>query len=439
MRNGVRMIGVLSIMLIMCVLIGNGIWLSKMKEVKINGYNEMITFTLSQAIDDYLGAESVNPKCIFVCSLLEDGKSFTWGVKNDTIEIPSYQNFDAMMRKVFYDFSYGEQLPYLKGIDLIFKERLLKFGIEEQPILMVLDSIGQTIMLTDSLYSSEGKILSKPIDVGYKCKHKFIAAFPEPPIFQSMIWHLIVEGIFLFSFIACLIWQWKITSSTLKSAKVQTLGMAHLEHELKKPLSTMISAIGGIITRKNEQLSEVQDRKLKLVMARLMKMEDVTDTMMAALKTEQLKIVRKEVNVRQEMELMAEMFAELRPHAKVEFSVEKGIGSPLLDTVYFNHLVSNLIDNAIKYGGDEPEVKVWFGKDVEGWMLTVEDNGIGMPKAVLKKIFRQFYRVKDKRVEAKTGFGLGLAFVKKVVNAYGGEIKVESEPGKGTRFEIKLK
>lgn len=215
--------------------------------------------------------------------------------------------------------------------------------------------------------------------------------------------------------------------------------MAHLEHELKKPLSTMISAIGGIITRKNEQLTEVQDRKLKLVMARLMKMEDVTDTMMAALKTEQLKIVRKEVNVRQEMELMAEMFAELRPHAKVEFSVEEGIGSPLLDTVYFNHLVSNLIDNAIKYGGDEPEVKVWFGKDVEGWLLTVEDNGIGMPKAVLKKIFRQFYRVKDKRVEAKTGFGLGLAFVKKVVNAYGGEIKVESEPGKGTRFEIKLK
>lgn len=437
MRNGIRMIGILSILLIMCVLVGNGIWLTKMKEVKIDGYAGIITFTLSQAIDEYLGAESANRKYGFACGLLKDEKSFIW--KNDTIKVPSYQNFDAVMRKVFYNFLYEKHIPYLKNIESIYKEKLLNFGIEEQPILMVLDSIGQTIMLTDSLYSFEGKILSKPIDVGYKCKHQFIAAFPEPPIFQSMIWHLIVEGIFLFSFIACLIWQWKITSSTLKSAKVQTLGMAHLEHELKKPLSTMISAIGGIITRKNEQLSEVQDRKLKLVMARLMKMEDVTDTMMAALKTEQLKIVRKEVNVRQEMELMAEMFAELRPHAKVEFSVEKGIGSPLLDTVYFNHLVSNLIDNAIKYGGDEPEVKVWFGKDVEGWLLTVEDNGIGMPKAVLKKIFRQFYRVKDKRVEAKTGFGLGLAFVKKVVNAYGGEIKVESEPGKGTRFEIKLK
>lgn len=439
MRNGVRMIGVLSIMLIMCVLIGNGIWLSKMKEVKINGYNEMITFTLSQAIDDYLGAESVNPKCIFVCSLLEDGKSFTWGIKNDTIEIPSYQNFDAMMRKVFYDFSYGEHLPYLKGIDLIFKERLLKFGIEEQPLIMVLDSSGQTLMATDSLPSFKDRIFSKPIDVGYECKHQFVAAFPEPPIFHSMIWHLIVEGVFLFSFIVCLIWQWKITRSSLKSAKIQTLGVSHLEHELKKPLSTMISAVGGIVARSNNELTALQEFKLKLVWARLMKIADVTDTMLTSLKTARLEIVRQKVDVRHEMELIAEMFTELYKHAKVVIRVEEGIGSPLLDTVYFNHLVSNLIDNAIKYGGDEPEVKVWFGRDGEGWLLTVADNGIGMSSSALKKIFRQFYRVKDKRVEAKTGFGLGLAFVKQVVDAYGGEVKVESEPGKGTKFEIRLK
>lgn len=439
MRHGIRRIGILSIILMVCVLVGNGIWLTKMKEVKIDGYAGIVTFTLYQAIDEYLGAESANRKYGFACGVLDDGKSFTWGEKNDTIEIPSYQSFNIVMRKVFYDLLYKKHISYLKDIKLIYKEKLLKFGIEEQPILMVKEPGGRAIMTTDSLFPYGGHISSLPIEVGRKFKHQILAVFPEPPIFQSMIWHLIIEVIFLFSFIMCLVWQWKITSSTLKSAKVQTLGMAHLEHELKKPLSTMISAMGGIITRTNKELTENQEVKLKLVWARLMKMADVTDTMMAALKTEQLKIVRKEVNVRQEMELMAEMFAELRPHARVEFSVEEGIGSPLLDTVYFNHLVSNLIDNAIKYGGDEPEVKVWFGRDVEGWLLTVEDNGIGMPKAVLKKIFRQFYRVKDKRVEAKTGFGLGLAFVKKVVDAYGGEVKVESESGKGTRFEIKLK
>ena len=114
--------------------------------------------------------------------------------------------------------------------------------------------------------------------------------------------------------------------------------------------------------------------------------------------------------------------------------METGEEKPLLDQVYFNYLVINLVDNAIKYGGDEPWVKVVFYRENWDWVLTVTDRGIGMPERVLKRIFRQFYRVKN-----KTGFGLGLAFVKKVVNAYGGEIRVESAPGKGSRFEVRIK
>lgn len=439
MKPGIRSIGFLSLVLLVCVIVGQGIWLTKLKEIKNNGYHEMVSFTLLQAIDEYLGAEYVDIKYGFVCGLSKDSTVFILGHQYRTVKISSTQKFDATMRKFFYDHLYQNQFSYLKNIDSIYREKLLKFGIIEQPILMVWDSFGQTLMATDSLPSFKDRIFSKPIDVGYECKHQFVAAFPEPPIFHSMIWHLIVEGIFLFSFIVCLIWQWKITRSSLKSAKIQTLGVSHLEHELKKPLSTMISAVGGIVARSNKELTALQEFKLKLVWARLMKIADVTDTMLTSLKTARLEIVRQKVDVRHEMELIAEMFTELYKHAKVVIRVEEGIGSPLLDTVYFNHLVSNLIDNAIKYGGDEPEVKVWFGRDGEGWLLTVADNGIGMSSSALKKIFRQFYRVKDKRVEAKTGFGLGLAFVKKVVDAYGGEVKVESAPGKGTKFEIRLK
>ena len=118
--------------------------------------------------------------------------------------------------------------------------------------------------------------------------------------------------------------------------------------------------------------------------------------------------------------------------------METGEEKPLLDQVYFNYLVINLVDNAIKYGGDEPWVKVVFYRENWDWVLTVTDRGIGMPERVLKRIFRQFYRVKDKKVKNKTGFGLGLAFAKKVVNAYG-EIRVESAPGKGSRFEVRIK
>lgn len=439
MKSGIRIIGLLSVVLLICVLVGQGIWLTKMKEVRNNGYHEMVTFILSKTIDEYLGAEFVIPTYDFACSLSSDGKTFTWDGQTKTTKIPSFQKFDAMMRLVFYDHLYQNHFQYLEKIDSIYRKKLLEVGIQEQPVLMVWDSTGQTLMTTDSLCSFEGIIFSKPLDVGYECKHQMIAAFPEPPIFRSMSWHLIIEVVFLSGFIICLCWQWQAMKMTWQNAKVQTLGMAHLEHELKKPLAVLISAMGGIVGRKNRELTETQEWKLKLVRARLLKMADVTDTMMMALKTSGLKIERRAVDICGEVELMAEMFAVLYPHAKVEFFVEEGIGNPLLDSVYFNYLMINLIDNGIKYGGDHPEVKVWFGRDGKNWLLTVKDHGIGMPSGDLKRIFRQFYRVKDKRVAARTGFGLGLTFVKKVVDAYGGEIRVESKPGQGSRFEIRVK
>ncbi|MDE7374384.1 MAG: ATP-binding protein, partial [Odoribacter sp.] len=71
-------------------------------------------------------------------------------------------------------------------------------------------------------------------------------------------------------------------------------------------------------------------------------------------------------------------------------------------------------------------------------ILRVEDNGIGIPEKELKRIFGQFYRIEDKRMFTKTGFGLGLTFVKKVVDAYGGQIAINSRPEEGTTFIISL-
>ena len=222
-------------------------------------------------------------------------------------------------------------------------------------------------------------------------------------------------------------WLWKAIRLTWQSANVQTMGIAHLEHELKKPLAAVTSALEGIVNRKNRELTAIQEEKLKMVEVRIRKMAEITDTMLVTLKNSRLEVERVSVDIVQEIGMVAEMFRILYPYARLEFQVETGEEKPLLDQVYFNYLVINLVDNA---GGDEPWVKVVFYRENWDWVLTVTDRGIGMPERVLKRIFRQFYRVKDKKVKNKTGFGLGLAFAKKVVNAYGGEIRVESAPGK---------
>ena len=216
------------------------------------------------------------------------------------------------------------------------------------------------------------------------------------------------------------------------------MGMTHLEHELKKPLATMISVVNGILEGKDSVLCPRDTTKLTMVKARLMKMADITDTMLTSLKTSVLMINREVIDLKFEMEMTTEMFSLIRPYARVGYRIAEGLEYPCLDKIYFNYVVVNLVDNAIKYGGTHPVVKVDFYTIGDNYVLTVEDNGMGIAPKDQKQIFKQFYRVKNQQVTQTTGFGLGLTFVHKVVCAYGGSIRLESELGIGSKFTITI-
>jgi two-component system phosphate regulon sensor histidine kinase PhoR len=108
------------------------------------------------------------------------------------------------------------------------------------------------------------------------------------------------------------------------------------------------------------------------------------------------------------------------------------------DSEHLISLVHNLLDNAIKYSPEAPEIYVQTSNSENGIILSVEDKGIGMSKSVQSKIFERFYRQSSGNVHDVKGFGLGLNYVRAIVDAHKGEIKVISEPGKGSRFEIFL-
>jgi two-component system phosphate regulon sensor histidine kinase PhoR len=110
------------------------------------------------------------------------------------------------------------------------------------------------------------------------------------------------------------------------------------------------------------------------------------------------------------------------------------------DEMHITNVVFNLMDNALKYKKREDPlnltVRTW---NSNGHLnITIKDNGIGIKKEDLKKIFDKFYRVHTGNVHDVKGFGLGLAYVKQIIQVHGGTIRAESELGVGTTFEIVL-
>ena len=112
-----------------------------------------------------------------------------------------------------------------------------------------------------------------------------------------------------------------------------------------------------------------------------------------------------------------------------------------VDEMHFTNVIFNLLDNAVKYRSEERPLRlVVASRDLsdERLQITIEDNGIGIRRDDLKKIFDKFYRVSTGNRHDVKGFGLGLAYVRKMVSELGGDIRVESEYNVGTKFIIIL-
>jgi signal transduction histidine kinase len=109
-----------------------------------------------------------------------------------------------------------------------------------------------------------------------------------------------------------------------------------------------------------------------------------------------------------------------------------------LDVVYFTTMINNLLSNAVKYSDREPEINIEGTSDREHIYIKISDNGIGISKQDQKHIFDKFYRVTHGNIHKFKGLGLGLYYVKRIAESHGGDVSVDSKPGKGSIFTIIL-
>ena len=216
--------------------------------------------------------------------------------------------------------------------------------------------------------------------------------------------------------------------------------VANVSHELRTPLSLIKGYVETLLdgARNNP---EVAERFLKIIERNTNRLDLLIQDLLtiSALESGRIKLHLQPVDLRP---LVDKVFTDLNAKAENK-NVSLVSGLPELtasaDVNRLDQVFANLVDNAIKYGRANGSVKVGGKKLADGRLeIFVQDDGPGIPPEALDRVFERFYRVDKARSRDQGGTGLGLSIVKHIVQAHGGEVRVESEPGKGATFFFTL-
>jgi signal transduction histidine kinase len=219
----------------------------------------------------------------------------------------------------------------------------------------------------------------------------------------------------------------------------------NMTHEIKTPITSISLAaqmLGDPSMSKSQSmlthLSKVittESKRLRMLAERVL--------LLSMFDNSQLSVNLKDVEANELIEGISQNFkirAE-KSGGSIECALNAENAHIVVDTMHFTNVIYNLLDNALKYQREETPVCINIttqNTDNDQLVISIKDNGIGIKKEDLKRIFDRFYRVSTGNRHDVKGFGIGLAYVKQVITQVGGTIKVESDYGKGTTFIIKL-
>ncbi|WP_340114443.1 sensor histidine kinase [Maribellus mangrovi] len=271
----------------------------------------------------------------------------------------------------------------------------------------------------------------------------FAIHFPDRSAYFSSrlsIWYfltgLLVIVVFFFGYTLSVIIRQRQLS------EVQKNFINNLTHELKTPISSI--ALSAQVINDEKIVSEpkrlleyariIQDQNNRLSK----NVEKVLN--LASLEKSRIHLNKEEMALCDFVKETAQLFKQSNKGQELIIHFKLNGLNPTIkaDKFHVSNLLSNILENAVKYCEKEPEILIELKKDKNLWLLNFSDNGIGIPKEYRKKIFKKFYRVPTGNVHNVKGFGLGLDYVYKIVKAHNWKIKVDENKQGGSTFTISI-
>jgi two-component system phosphate regulon sensor histidine kinase PhoR len=259
-------------------------------------------------------------------------------------------------------------------------------------------------------------------------------------VWQSLTWMIVFSTLFTLIIIAAFYITVRTMLNQKKMSEIKSDFINNMTHEFKTPLATISLAVDAL---RNEKV--INDKAKWQYFNNIIKDENkrmnkhVETILQAALMEKQeFRLNFTPVHMHELLPRIVENFQlQLQEKkGKIELLLNAIDDTVKVDEVHFTNIISNLIDNAIKYSKENLVIKLVTHKSPKYFIVQIQDNGIGMSKETVKRIFEKFYRAHTGNLHNVKGFGLGMSYVKSVIDAHKGKVKVESTLGKGSTFTI---
>lgn len=422
------------IIAIIVLLLSQVFWLHNMYHIQKTDLEERLNTILVEAVQ-----KELDKRFLFSDEHIEKSPEkkvnvFEFAVDNDKVQSEGLlvQQNEAMQRLMLFE-NINFDLSVLDSIYNVMLEQQkleVEYYLCYQDSAQILDSVGD---------SSLRGIKSVEVPIVNNTEVQATYSITMPLVLSQMVWMLVVSVLMFLLIIICFVYQLRVIITQRRLTRLRDDFSHALVHDMKTPLGTIYMAVDqwgkGVLDKSPELRSKFADTAI----AQVLNLQALVDKILtiAYLEQNKLTLEPKIMDLSKMVQGLVDKFS-IQAKKPVKFTIDIDMESThiVADPTYLTNAVSNLIDNAIKYSSDSVEIDINCHSDNNKLFIEVSDNGFGISDKDREKIFEKFERGAAVRRKGAKGFGLGLNYVRRVMNAHGGTVSLSSIEGQGAKFVL---
>ncbi len=386
------------------------------------------------------------------------GKDIFFRKQQEIFDQQIFSQFKSLFHSHFMEPRHITSRVDAKHLDEVLQSELRSKGINLEYNYGIYSSPRKTFELVHNHHGeNEEKLIKKSVQSLVNSPHRvrlfptssqspgqLILFFPAKKGFiWSSIWQMLAAAVLFTGIILfCFIYTIQTIFTQKKVSEIKNDFLNNMTHEFKTPIATISLATDSIENPRILNNGDKVKRFANIIRQENRRMNKQVERVlqMAMLDKRDVQMKWKQIDLHNIIQEAVETLSLQVEQKNGQLNAELLSNNPVIqgDETHITNVIHNLLDNANKYSYENPDIKISTENFKNGIKVSVKDRGIGMSKDALKHIFDKFYRVPTGNIHNVKGFGLGLSYVKAIIDAHKGKIDVRSELGKGSEFTVFL-